>query len=234
MVNRLASLQPDERGIITYSVDLVFSATVDEPFAWSEIATSVGLITPDESKDDWEARVFALPADRPQNPRVLVIDVHEHSSHQMEAFWTLRYAVGPMSDPPDTVLQDSNRVGGYPGVLEKIGKHWNRVKSLKTSTIQCTYFLPKLLWKSRLEIATTPLSLLIANQSIELSPKVMSFSLNPTLDGLEEVSISAIDEGLIIGAELQSSTDIIVDESLMVNLDRQSWSILENFMEKRI
>jgi len=91
--------------------------------AWQSLVRDRGSNVIKVKAADWGAEFVALPSKTANISRFLTGFVHPVQDRPQKTHWTI--ALRPQAnDPPAEVIATSERVGGYPGVLEMFGTHW--------------------------------------------------------------------------------------------------------------
>jgi hypothetical protein len=134
------------------SLEFSFSARAPSAEQWRGLTHSVGFrllpVPPIEGRVDlWHAEFVALPEVIKQDSRFLSGEVHPKFDEPEVAHWVLRLKRVPSPTPPQVLVEASQGIGGYPGIIARMLSAWPAELRLKMS-LKCTFVLDEKLWSS--------------------------------------------------------------------------------------
>lgn len=175
-----------EQGVSCTSVELSFFAR-SSPEEWRQFMESIGCdLRPSAAEPQnlhrWYTEFVALPDDLNQpSSRYLSGDVHPMKERPEETHWTLRLELLPSPNPPASIVEKSGKLGGYPGVFERITARWPANRQIED--VECTVMLllDEQVWRSPFapKKRRTLKPVTLEGQEAKLSVETYSWNLEP-------------------------------------------------------
>ena len=110
----------DARGAEAGEFDLTFeTSTLDQP--WTAVLEGIGFRVQSDETEDF-ARICALPEDLTLPRQKYLTGYVRTVGQRSKTTWNLRLLWIPDSTPPEDFVQASRAVGGFPQVLQRMGR----------------------------------------------------------------------------------------------------------------
>lgn len=138
-------------GVAT-NLELSFFARAPSSEQWRKLTDSIGFkllpVSPGQGQSDlWHAEFVALPEVIQQGSRFLSGEVHPKFDEPEVAHWILSFKRVPSPTPPQVLIEASQGIGGYPGVIARMLSAWPAELRLEMS-LKCTFVLDEKIWRS--------------------------------------------------------------------------------------
>jgi hypothetical protein len=214
----------DERGVFLQAVELSFYGEAS-PEAWASFANVCGI---DHDKErPYRGRFSAIPENQRPGELYLTASFHPSPKHDgTAAHWLLNWDVVPSTKPPQTIIDSSKRVGGYPSVLNKMVHNWPTNPLLNVdSTV--TYVVHKNVNSFRFVSRHKPKKI----SGHTLTRTASTWSINPPSGAVKRLTIADTSDNVAIMIAT-GSCQIKLSINTLNDMDAITWQSVQTFLKK--
>lgn len=142
----------DKNGAFTYLLEVSAFAKASRD-KWRALAEKLSFSVREEQRtketghSEWNARFVALPASLDEHSLYLSGEVHPVDADT--AHWTFDLRLVPNTTPPADMREKSDRVGGFPTMVQKLAESWPAHEKTQVS-VTAMFALDPQRWISRI------------------------------------------------------------------------------------